>query len=100
MQRKTTREQLAEQRRRDRELWDREDTHRFTEQRRVAYAEQLALVQRSNSQMHRLARIFSDEQALPEEQQRDIYDPSRLTEVGIDAGGPSTTWTRQAVVSP
>jgi hypothetical protein len=42
MQRRTAREQLAEQQRRDRELWDREDKHRFTEQKRLLYAEYLA----------------------------------------------------------
>jgi hypothetical protein len=85
MQRRTTREQLAEQRRRDREAHKREDQHRFTEQRRVAYAELLALVQRANSQMYKHAANLEDDHNRPPEEQRDLYDPSRLTEVGIDA---------------
>ena len=39
MQRRTTRLQLEAARVRDRELWAREDRHRFTEQKRVLYAE-------------------------------------------------------------
>jgi hypothetical protein len=42
MARTTARQQIAAQERRDLELWAREDQHRFTEQRRVAYADMLA----------------------------------------------------------
>jgi hypothetical protein len=48
MQRRTTREQLAEQRRRDRELWAREDRHRFTSEKRVIYAEFLSALERAS----------------------------------------------------
>jgi hypothetical protein len=42
MQRQTTREQLAEQRRRDELTWNRENRHRFTSEKRVLYADFLA----------------------------------------------------------
>lgn len=42
IQRNTTREQLKEQRRRDKLTWAREDRHRFAAERRVVYAEYLA----------------------------------------------------------
>ena len=45
MNRRTTRLQLEAGRQRDRELWAREDRHRFAEQKRVLYAEYLTVTE-------------------------------------------------------
>lgn len=64
MQRETTERQLAEQRRRDVELWAREDKHRFSSAKRVLYAELLTSAgqyQRLVSDMvHKTYRYIED----------------------------------------